>query len=122
MLKKLIVIFVMFVHVNGSMFLPQTAEKDIYNRSGQQERDVNTLIEFVYASLNIHQNNNPVDNDDDQGQNFHLVKLVDYHLALDPVYLRPQAVPRTDLLHYGTHPVEKIPLVSTEIVAPPPKC
>jgi hypothetical protein len=122
MLKKLIVILVMFVHVNGSMFLPQTAEKDIYNGNGQQERDVNTLIEFLSASLGIHQNNNPVDDDDDQGQTFHLVKLVDYHLALDPIYLRPQELPSTDCIHYAVHPVEKIPAVCTEIVAPPPKC
>lgn len=104
------------------MFLPQTAEKDIYNRNGQQEHDVNTLIEFVSASLGFHQNTDPLDNDDDQGQNFHLVKLVDYHLALDPIYLRTPEVSYTARLQYGAHPAEKIPAVSSDITAPPPKC
>jgi hypothetical protein len=45
--RKLLVFIIALVHINGAMFLPQVAEQDIYNAQGQQQKDINTVIEYL---------------------------------------------------------------------------
>ncbi len=51
MFQKIITIFILLCHVNSSMFLPQVAEQDIYNSNGQQEDDINTVIEYCDKAM-----------------------------------------------------------------------
>src|SRR5450755_4028384 len=83
MLRNLVIFIVLLVHINGSMFLPQVAEQDIYDAQGNQEKDINTVIEYVSEVILGKHDKDPIDNDNDDGQNFHLVKIVDYYFQLD---------------------------------------
>jgi hypothetical protein len=121
MLRNLVIFIVMLVHVNGSMFLPQVAEQDIYNAQGQQEKDINTVIEYVDEVILGNHDKNPIDEDNDEGQNFHLVKIVDYYFELDftPVKHRPSIAAAKQ--QFCLFSEEKIYPVTLDILAPPPK-
>jgi hypothetical protein len=111
----------MLVHVNGSMFLPQVAETDIYNTNGQQQDDINTLIEYAERIISDTPTSNPVDEDNDQGQNFHLVKIVDYCYAIEFSSIRHKPVVAAEKNKYCIFPEQEIYPVTLEILAPPPK-
>ena len=121
MLKKLLIFIVMLVHINGSMFLPQVAEQDIYNAQGQQQKDINTVIEYVDEVLMDNHDKNPVDEDNDQGQNFHLVKMVDYYFEIDFSPIKHKPVVAIAKNKFSLFPEEKIHSVTLDILAPPPK-
>ena len=103
------------------MLLPQVAEVDIYNAQGQQEDDINTVIEYVDEVLLDNHRPTPVDEDNDQGQNFHLVKIVDYYFDLDFSSFKHKPVVATTKSKFCIHPEEKIFPVTLEIIAQPPK-
>ncbi len=103
------------------MFLPQVAEVDIYNAQGQQEDDINTVIEYVEENILDNHQPDQQDEDNDQGQNFHLVKIVDYYFALDFAPVKQKPIVATTENKFGLHPEEKITPVTLEIIAPPPK-
>ena len=119
--RKFLIFLVMLVHINGSMFLPQVAEIDVYNAQGQQEDDINTVIEYVEENILDNHQANPEDEDNDQGQNFHLVKIVDYYFELDFSSFRHKPVIASAKSKFCIHPEEKIFPVTLEIIAPPPK-
>jgi hypothetical protein len=121
MLRKLVIFIVMLVHINGSMLLPQVAETDVYNALGQREDDINTVIEYVDEVIMGNHTANPVDEDNDQGQNFHLVKIVDYYFEIDFTPIKHKPVVTTTKNKFCLFPEEKISPVTLEILAPPPK-
>jgi len=121
MLRRFVIFIVALVHINGSMFLPQVAEVDIFNAQGQQEADVNTVVEYVDEIILGNHKSNPVDEDNDQGQNFHLVKIVDYYFALDIQLLKHKPVLAASKSKFPLFPEVKITPVTLDILAPPPK-
>jgi hypothetical protein len=121
MLKNLLIFIVMLVHINGSMFLPQVAEQDIYNAEGQQQKDINTVIEYFDEVIMDNHDKNPVDEDNDQGQNFHLVKIVDYYFEIDFSPIKHKPVVAIAKNKFSLFPEEKIHSVTLDILAPPPK-
>ena len=112
---------VMLVHVNGSMFLPQVAEQDIYNADGQQQKDIDTVMEYVNEAVMGNHEKEPVDKDNDEGQNFHLVKIVDYYFEIDDTPLKHKPFATTTKNGSCFFSEKKILSVSLEIIAPPPK-
>ncbi len=120
MIKRVIAFIVLLVHMNSSMFLPQVAEQDIYDASGQQEDDINTVAEYVYQVILGHHDNTPEDEDDDSGQNFHLVNIVNY--CYEPFFADVDitAVVSADKKQFISFNVQLIPAVSFEILSPPP--
>lgn len=112
---------VLLVHVNGSMLLPQVAEHDIYTANGQQEDDINSVIEYVDEVIMGNDADMPVDEDNDQGQYFHLVKMVDYYYEIDFSPIRHKPSVRTQKNKYNFSREDKIASVTLEILAPPPK-
>ena len=38
-------------HLNVSMFFPVVEERDIYSSSGEQQDDINSVLEFVFKKL-----------------------------------------------------------------------
>jgi hypothetical protein len=103
------------------MFLPQVAEQDIYNAEGQQQKDINTVIEYVDEVIIGNHDKNPLDGDNDQGQNFHLVKIVDYYFGTDflPVKHKPAAV--STKKQFCLYAEKKLSSVTLDILAPPPR-
>lgn len=78
MLRKAFAFLLLINHINTSMFLPQAMEQDAYDNTGSQINDINSVFEFVNVAVFGHHQNPPVDEDDDNGQNFHLIKMVNY--------------------------------------------
>jgi hypothetical protein len=78
MLRKALAFLLLISHMNTSMFLPQVTEQDAFDRSGRPFNDINSLVEFVNEVILNHHQSPPIDEDDDNGQNFHMVKMVDY--------------------------------------------
>ena len=77
MLRKVLAFILLISHMNTSMFLPQVVEQDAFDSTGQQINDINSVWEFVDEEI-LGNDSAPFDEDDDNGQNFHLVKIVDY--------------------------------------------
>ena len=103
------------------MLLPQVAETDIYNAQGQQQKDINTVIEYVDEIILDNHPTVPVDEDNDQGQNFHLVKMVDYYFEIDFSPIKHQPIVAAAKNKFCMLPEEKILPVTLDIIAPPPK-
>jgi hypothetical protein len=78
MLKKVLAFLLLIHHMNTSMFLPQMAEQDRYDSAGVQYNDINSVVEFIDDLILDYNDDVPMDEDDDNGQNFHMVKMVDY--------------------------------------------
>ena len=78
MLRKVLAFLLLISHMNTSMFLPQVTEQDAYDSTGSPINDINSVFEFVNVVVLGHHQNPPVDEDDDNGQNFHLIKMVNY--------------------------------------------
>jgi hypothetical protein len=78
-------------HINFSMFMPQVNEVDGIDAIGIQKDDINSLLEYVDQVVFENPDLTPEDEDDDNGQNFHLIgieyffepfpELVQHHLA-----------------------------------------
>lgn len=111
----------MLVHVNGSMLIPQVAEQDIYNAQGQQEKDINTVIEYIDEVILGNHDKEPIDQDNDEGQNFHLVKIVDYYFEVDFTPVKHRPVAEAAKQQFCLFSEEKIHPVILDILAPPPK-
>jgi hypothetical protein len=78
MLRKILAIILLLNHLNTSMFIPQMAEVDTYDRFGNQVDDVNTLVEYIDQEIMGHHDSTPEDEDDDSGQPYHIIKIADY--------------------------------------------
>ena len=105
--------------MNASMFLPQIAEDDVYDSSGKQVDDINSVIEYVQVALGY--DHHADDEDDDNGQNFHLIKNVEYNYQqINIVVEHTQFVtlaPRT--FHDIIEP--ELQSLSPDIITPPPE-
>ena len=78
MLRKILATILLLNHLNTSMFIPQMAEVDSYDSFGTQVDDINTLVEYIDQQVLGHYDNTPEDEDDDSGQPYHIIKMVDY--------------------------------------------
>jgi hypothetical protein len=121
MLRDLVIFMVILVHVNGSMLLPQVAEQDIYNVQGQQEKDINTVIEYVDEVIMGNHDKDPIDEDNDEGQNFHLVKMVDYYFEIDFTPIKHRPLVAASKQQFCLFSEKKLHTVIVDILAPPPK-
>lgn len=121
MFRRIIIFIVLLVHINGSMLLPQVAEHDIYTSSGQEKDDINSVIEYIDEVIMGHQPPSPADEDNDQGQYFHLVKMVDYYYEIDFSLIRHKPPVHFKTNKYSLFREGKISFITLEIPAPPPK-
>ena len=121
MVKRGIAFFVLLCHMNTSMFLPQVPEQDIYNFAGQQADDINSVLEYIDQVVLGHHDDTPEDEDDDSGQNFHLVKVVDY--CFEPFYssISQRYGTGTKKINFFNFKEDATNLVSFDIILPPPK-
>jgi hypothetical protein len=77
-MKKFLAFIVLICHVNFTMLLPQVPEQDIVLSNGQKVDDINSVLEFIDQVVFGHEDPTPDDEDDDNGQNFLVVKSLDF--------------------------------------------
>lgn len=105
-------------HMNTSMFLPQVPEDDIYDANGNQVDDINSVFEYVMVKLGL--DHHADDEDDDSGQNLHIVAGFQY--TFQPFFteiIKEYSENKTN--SFGEYSQAKIPSVSYDIIVPPPK-
>ncbi len=105
--------------MNTSMFLPQVAEDDQYDANGQQIDDVNSVVEFICVELGIDKTAD--DEDDDSGQNFHLVKEAEYFYQPQFICIDEEKFAQTKQKNFADFLIPQPDLVNVEIITPPPK-
>lgn len=116
-MKKLLAFILLLSHMNTSMFLPQAPEDDVYDKNGSQIDDITSIVEFVMVKLGI--DHHADDENNDQGQNFHLIKIFDF--CYSPVFTKTNnefSIKPSVFIEYKE---DKIPNVSFDIIIPPPK-
>ncbi len=117
-MKRLLAFILLLSHMNTSMFLPQVPEDDVYDGNGFQVDDINSIVELVMVKLGI--DHHADDEDDDQGQNFHLVKIFEYcfpqfdNIKTKDLFITSQSM-------FQEYKEDKIPQISFDIIIPPPK-
>ncbi|HEY8898628.1 MAG TPA: hypothetical protein VIM79_27555 [Niastella sp.] len=104
------------------MFIPQMAEADVYDAGGQQVDDINTLVEFIDQEVMGHNDSSPEDEDDDSGNPYHIIKMVDYtwHPYVAEIQTKPTVTDQPVKSFTGYIEHELMPGFSN-IVIPPPK-
>ena len=104
--------------MNASMFLPQIAEDDLYDSSGTQLDDVNSVIEYFQVALGY--DHHADDEDDDNGQNFHLVKNVEYNFQQMFFPIEPVVVASVISAAFYHRNENNFQTVVLDIITPPP--
>ena len=106
--------------MNTSMFLPQVAEEDQYDANGHQIDDINSVAEFMCVQLGIDKTAD--DEDDDSGQNFHLVKDAEYFYQPQFICIEPAKYTQAnEQKKFADYLIPKPNAVEVEITTPPPK-
>ena len=118
-MKRVLAFILLLCHMNGSMFLPQMPEDDVYDKSGNQLDDINSILEYVRVELGYDKTAD--DEDDDSGQNFHLVNAVDYYYEQKEVILQLTPFSILNNQVYSEYLNTKISSVSFDIITPPPE-
>ena len=118
-MKRLLAFILLLSHMNTSMLLPQAPEEDVYDGNGNQLDDITSIVELAMVKLGI--DHHADDENDDQGQNFHIVKVFEY--CFEPVFndIKTNELFITKQAMFGEHKEDKIPDVSFDIIIPPPK-
>lgn len=104
--------------MNASMFLPQVQEEDTFNANGQQVDDINSIVELINVELGYDKTAD--DEDDDSGQNFHLVKLHEYNFQQQSVLIEGTNFKEITNKVFSEYKVPCIKSVVTDILTPPP--
>jgi hypothetical protein len=100
------------------MFLPQIAEDDLYDAAGKQLDDVNSVIEYFQVALGY--DHHVDDEDDDNGQNFHLVKNVEYNFQQIAFSIEPVLISSVTFTVFFHKDEDSFQTVSIDIITPPP--
>ena len=116
-MKKLLAFILLLSHMNTSMFLPQAPESDVYDKNGAQVDDITSIVEFVMVKAGA--DHHADDENNDQGQNFHLIKVFDFCYA--PVFTKTHNEFSTKQPVFIEYKEGKIPTLSFDIIIPPPK-
>ncbi len=98
--------------------LPQVQEQDINSGFGQQKEDVNSLVELFNVEMGY--DKTPDDEDNDSGQNFHLVKFVDYSFQQIQTVLQRYEHVSVKKHEFSEYRMPVLESVCIEIPTPPP--
>ena len=118
-MKRLLAFILLLSHMNTSMLLPQAPEEDVYDCNGNQLDDITSIVELVMVKLGI--DHHADDENDDQGQNFHIVKIFEYCFqpSFSEINYKGFAIDKKTM--FGVYKENKTPDVSFDIIIPPPK-
>lgn len=118
-MRRLLAFIVLISHMNTSMFFPQVPEKDIFDSRGNQIDNITSIVEWIRVETGL---DHTADNENgNRAQNLHPVK--DFQYTFDPTtftktigcYSQPINI------HYAEYLNSKIPVLSYDIIIPPPK-
>ena len=118
-MKKCFAFILLVCHMNTSMFLPQIQEADLYDSNGQQVDDINSLVELINVQLGYDKTAD--DEDDDSGQNFHLVKNPEYSFQQQSVLIERADCTEMKNYTFSDYKMPAIKSVSFDILTPPPE-
>ncbi|MEP7251834.1 MAG: hypothetical protein ABI683_05620 [Ginsengibacter sp.] len=118
-MKKLLAFFLLVSHMNTSMFLPQVPETDLFDASGNQLDDINSVTEFIMIKLGI--DHHVDDEDDDSGQVFHPIKTANFYFQVTCSEIKTRGIIADCSNTFSEFKVDKIPDLSTDVIIPPPK-
>ena len=118
-MKKFLAFILLLCHMNTSMFLPQMDEQDEYDASGNQIDDINSVVEYIEVALGY--DNHADDEDDDNGQHFVLIKVIDYFYHQPISLIKREEFAPSKSQNFSGYIVTKIPSPSLDILTPPPK-
>jgi hypothetical protein len=120
---KTIAYILLFVHISTSLFIPVVEENDVYDVSGRQIDDINTIFEYVDQVLLGHTDLTPEDEDDDQPHFFTSSSSISYYITGQEQILSSVNEPTTKELAvaYPQLPVQKTSSVAYDILTPPPE-
>ena len=104
--------------MNTSMFLPQVAETDVYDANGKQVDDINSVVEYFAVVLGF--DHTADDEDDDNGQNFHLIKTSDCNFQQSLSGSQNNTLNQRIKADFSNFQSSKVERISYEIVTPPP--
>ena len=76
-MQKVLAFILLLSHVNFAMFVAQVDECDVFDKSGQQKDDVNSLVQYIDVIILKHDRHTK-DSDDDNARYFHAAKFDDY--------------------------------------------
>lgn len=119
-MKKCLAFILLLSHMNTSMFLPQTPENDVFDRSGQQVDDINSVVEFLCVKLGY--DHTCDDEDNDSGQYFHVVKTTDYNFTQSFTNIADNisAISVEDLPCSFLYVESNLTPIALDIIVPPP--
>jgi hypothetical protein len=104
--------------MNTSMFLPQVQEDDVYDNNGVQADDVNSVVEYIEVALGYDKTSD--DEDDDNGQNFHLVKNADYNFQQQTFLIVKNAFTEIKNPEFSEYKLPVLIFPTFDILTPPP--
>ena len=116
-MKRLLAFILLLSHMNTSMFLPQAPEQDVYDANGNQIDDITSIVELVRVKLGYDHHSD--DENDDSGQNFHVAHC-EYTIEPFQQGIRNTAVAQNDSRFFDRN-IQKLSLISYDIIVPPPK-
>ena len=117
-MKRFLAFFLLLSHINTSLLLPQVPEVDVYDTNGNQLDDINSIVEYVLVKIGIDHTTD--DEDNDSGQHLHVVP--DFQYTFEPFFsMVPKDYTNVNKNEFVEYSVSKIPLVSYDIIIPPPK-
>jgi hypothetical protein len=113
----------LFIHINTTMFVPVTDEKDVYDACGRQINDVNTFLSIINHSILGNDEITREDEDDDLPHyftgNFGVTCYIPGAQEINLTRVEPSAA---DLaIAYPQPLVQKISTMAYEILTPPPE-
>lgn len=118
-MKRCYAIILLILHINFTMLIPQTNEIEEHDFNGRQSDDINSLVEYVDQEILENIDYTPEDEDDDKARNYGCVQFEYFNL------FSTEAVTNHSFRSLRTTFAEqtgaKIPSISFDIAAPPPK-
>jgi hypothetical protein len=120
--RKLLAFLLLLNHLNTSMFIPQMAEVDVYDRNGAQVDDINTLVEFIDQDVLGHHDSTPEDEDDDTERTYHITKSIEFswHPYVSEIQTKV-AFKEEAAIEFADYSAHKPTPGFTNIFIPPPK-
>ena len=117
-MKKLAALLLLLSHMNTSMFLPQVAMEDAYDSNGQQTDDITSVVEYIRVTLGYDKTAD--DENDDSGQNFHVVKNIGYSFQQAIIVVENQDLSEIKKRSFSEYKIPGHISPCFDIITPPP--
>jgi len=122
-MNRIFAYILLLIHINTTMFVPVTDERDVYDACGHQINDINTFIGLIDQVILGNTEITHEDEDDDLAHYFTGGSgLTSYVPNAQEIMLSKEEPTTEDLaIAYPRMAVQKIRPVAYDILTPPPK-